>query len=798
MKLPSHPIFQLPASLFWLLPLLIVQLLFLQFGEFGTLWWYIATSPFVVLAIPNAFTSVWFGVSVLATLFIYCSVGSAGIPVSFAIWEPATWINLREMRGLEMTEFEWFHWWPFKVLVTILCLNMATVTLLKIPLNILSVGVWSIHSGVITMVLGSVVYFSNKIEGDLLISRCRVVIEIPNAEPASMVVTPNNSMTVGDTSYSISNINPNWELMSGDDSGQVAYAVSVSIVSPKESFTRQLIAGYPQYTEDVIRTDDPTQPMVRAIKTIGRSLVDEDLVMRLELDAKDRFYLTQSSALYVRELSPQGTPLSDWTERPIENLPRFNDYIVKSEDVWVAGSATPQLHPLAIDVPPTKTGDPIGQSITIRSYLRYAYMDTRIVAGGNVQFPVAWFTLRRNDAVEQSIRLFAFEPTLNTADASIMAFEWVGSDSERLEIEQSMVPKLEATIHEETYSLTLANSQEFSTIGDTEYSYRVKSIQNNLNISDNQISLAEIELQRGDTTWLRWVFDNPELNRDVIEEAEHEDAKFIDSDITMSYQPGGASITVIGGQRDGSLVLLTSLAGETPTSRTILLGSPMALTDEVTLTLDRIEQFTTRLTRPAIVPQIQRDPIASNAYSMVLVEIPNEEGTSSAWLQYHSYPFKSSADVVHRFEYRPTTLLLKNNKIIEAIYSRRSQALPAPIALDRFEVDAHQGGFSGRTSSILNWRSIVQILDGKSDAMSVSVNEPKKYQEYWFFQSQWDPPDSTSAGLNYTVLGVGNRHGVLIMLLGCCLAVSGMIWAFFVKPMIKRKRQQAVYSQVAV
>ena len=81
--------------------------------------------------------------------------------------------------------------------------------------------------------------------------------------------------------------------------------------------------------------------------------------------------------------------------------------------------------------------------------------------------------------------------------------------------------------------------------------------------------------------------------------------------------------------------------------------------------------------------------------------------------------------------------------------------------------------------------------------MSVSVNEPKQYQDYWFFQSQWDPPDSTSAGLNYTVLGVGNRHGVFIMLLGCCLAVSGMIWAFFVKPMIKRKRQRVVYSQAA-
>jgi len=48
--------------------------------------------------------------------------------------------------------------------------------------------------------------------------------------------------------------------------------------------------------------------------------------------------------------------------------------------------------------------------------------------------------------------------------------------------------------------------------------------------------------------------------------------------------------------------------------------------------------------------------------------------------------------------------------------------------------------------------------------------------------------------LNYTVLGVGNRFGIFPMLLGCCLTVSGMIWAFYVKPMIKRKRQKAVYE----
>ena len=80
---------------------------------------------------------------------------------------------------------------------------------------------------------------------------------------------------------------------------------------------------------------------------------------------------------------------------------------------------------------------------------------------------------------------------------------------------------------------------------------------------------------------------------------------------------------------------------------------------------------------------------------------------------------------------------------------------------------------------------------------AVSVNDPKTYGNYWFFQSQWDPPDSSSAGLNYTVLGVGNRFGVFPMLFGCCITVAGMIWAFYVKPMIKRKRQQAVYERPA-
>ena len=78
----------------------------------------------------------------------------------------------------------------------------------------------------------------------------------------------------------------------------------------------------------------------------------------------------------------------------------------------------------------------------------------------------------------------------------------------------------------------------------------------------------------------------------------------------------------------------------------------------------------------------------------------------------------------------------------------------------------------------------------------VSVNNPQEEDGFWFFQSQWDPPDQArfqgdvaSMGLNYTVLGVGNRHGVWIQLAGGTLMVLGMLYAFYVKPVLIRRRQ---------
>jgi len=782
--------------LFWVIPLVAALLVFWKMEAVGTVWWYVVIPALTAMVLLDLFASTWFGITILAVLFVYSSIGSSGVPIQLAIWEPQAWVNLREMRALEMTEFEWFHWWPFKWLIALLCYNMSISTIRRIPLNILSVGAWGTHVGIIVLVLGCMVYFSMKIEGDVLISRCRVVVEDPNGDPVSMVVTPANSMSVGDTTYTISNIDPNWELLSGDDAGQRVYAVSVSVQNPSDTFTRQLIYGYPQYTEDIIRTDDPEQPMARAKNVLGRALLDESLVMRLEDDAKDQFLVTQSGAIYLRELSEFGVPLTPWIERPIENLPRFNDYVAAYDDVWVQDGGVRELHPLDLHVPPSRNNDPVKRDMVVTSYLRYAFMSSQIIAGGNEMFPVAWVTLRKGTIEEQSVELHAFDPSSSTANTTLLTFRWVNTAQELESLSQSLSPSITATIDGVQHDLVMTNSEEFTTIDETEYAFRVKAIQNNLNIGGTLVSLAQIEIQHGDQTWERWVFDNPELNRDVVEGDQHGDAKFVDSNIAMTYAPGAAPITLVGGPENDSLSLLTSITGGDPASVPITVGTPVTLTDDVTLTIDRLELFSRSIERPTIIPRVNRDPNALNSFSMVKITIPINQDSVSVWLPYHHFPFESQTEAIRRFRYNPTTLRLPDGRSIELLYSRRRELLPVPVALERFEIDSHIGGFSGKTPSILNWRSVVRFLDGTQTTTAVSVNDPQRYGDYWFFQSQWDPPTSASSGLNYTVLGVGNRHGVFTMLLGCCLAVAGMIWSFYIKPVIKRKRQQLADERV--
>ncbi|MFQ5491773.1 MAG: hypothetical protein ACE5GE_13725, partial [Phycisphaerae bacterium] len=190
--------------------------------------------PFRLLV--DLFSSVWLGVSLLILIFIYSSIGSA--------YPPA-----RQYWRLEMTEFQFFNWWVFDLLIFLMVANITVVTLRKIRFSAVNLGVWMIHTGIIILALGSVYYFGTKLEGDTPVFRRRLVIDVPGrAQPLQMVVRPGNRASVstdqGRYSFEVANIQPDYMLRSEGFEGQRAYAVTVSVKTPDQQFFRKVHAGY--------------------------------------------------------------------------------------------------------------------------------------------------------------------------------------------------------------------------------------------------------------------------------------------------------------------------------------------------------------------------------------------------------------------------------------------------------------------------------------------------------------------------------------------------------------------------
>ena len=111
-----------------------------------------AVKIFKPIMIP--LSSVWTGISLLFLIGVYVGIGSG-------------FSSIRAK--MEMTDLEFFDWWPMQVLIALLAVNLSIVTLRRIPLTLYRVGVWTVHIGILTLLTGCVWYFSQKSEGSVRI-----------------------------------------------------------------------------------------------------------------------------------------------------------------------------------------------------------------------------------------------------------------------------------------------------------------------------------------------------------------------------------------------------------------------------------------------------------------------------------------------------------------------------------------------------------------------------------------------------------------------------------------------------
>lgn len=742
------------------------------------------------------FSSVWFGLTILVLLFIYCSIGSAVPP-------------FRQHALLEMTEFEWFHWWPFDVLVALLCLTLTVITLRRIPLRTVNAGVWMIHGGVIILCIGSYIYFSTKVEGDAPVFRRRIEIRAPGmVEPAHLVAVPGASTTadVGPDRcrFTVQSTNTDWPILTEGFEGEKAYAVNVKVERPgAEPFVRQLLAGYPQFTEDVI----PGQG--RAIKSLGRKLVDEDLELTLGYEPTEWFHVMNTWALYARRVGERA-----WVEYPIPDMPRYNEHI--GDRSLVGNSSHLPLRPLDILVPAKEgTNDPLaGVPVRVTAYLPYAEMRRELLEGGSQFNPTLRVTVHAPGGSHQSEDLFAFDPGRSALGGGHVGFTWVPDEEALDQLPKSVAAKLHVSIpganRAETpgplgksLEITLDNETvagaegEFTRIEGTEFAYRVTAVQDNLAIAGQVVSVAIVDVMSPDGQFTRWVFDDEKLNRDHRGGSVHgmgeEKPAAPDPRIKMRYEPALAPVLFVAVGEAPAKFFLSMAGMESRTIEPFPVGGKVRLNGGFEVSADRLLLRPRAEAKPYVIPPERRNRDARVALSMIRVDIGSSNRAQREWLHYNHYAFDDRQYAASgRFMYLPETVHLDDGTHVELIFSRERRKLPHPVVLEDFELKTHLGGYTGRADTILNYQSHLRFLadGGWSEPVPIEVNDPTEFGGLWYFQSTWDPPrpDVPGSGMNHTGLGIGNRHGVYVQLAGCCLSVAGMIFAFYVKPIIRRRR----------
>ncbi len=744
------------------------------------------------------FNSVWLGIILASLLFLFCSIGSA-VPM------------VRQLPALEMTEFEWFHWWPFDVLVALFCVNIVVVTLRRIPLRWVNAGVWTIHTGIVTLTLGSYLYFGTKVEGDAPVFRRQVTIEMPGmAEPGSLVVLPGSetSVVVGpdEWRFAIQSTNTDWPILSAGHEGETAYSVNVAVTPPVgEPFIRQLLDGYPQFIEDILPGKG------RAIKSLGRKLVNEDLKLSLGYAPTTTFHVMKSWALFIRRVGE-----TEWVERPIAGLPRYNDRIGSRDLVSYNRDEPLPLRSIDLTVPPGPTPDAFGDTpLRVTSYLRYAHMERRWRDGGSQLNPVIQFSAQSGNGTSRQYELIALDREHNRLEGGEVEFRWADSLAaiEAMPISPTAMLHVEVPATKASFDVpvdgktVVGRTGDFTPIEGTDFSYRILLVQDNLVIpsSSGVVSVAMVEIKTPDGSFTRMVADKPEMTRDMKGDSgdphapSDRTAGAADPRVTMTYTPGSSPLVFVA--HPAGLRLLFKSEGAEPATFDMVVGQTVQVMPGLSLRVDSLLTRALVEHKPSIVPDAQRRPDARVAFSMIRLEADSPSGPVAKWLQFNQYAMPDARFAYPgRFTYQREHFPLPDGTVAEVLFSRERRELPNPIALEDFELDTHHGGYMGSVSGIRNYVSRLRFLDdGKwTEPNEISVNAPTGFGGYWYFQSTWDPPRSGAAGtgMNFTGLGIGNRNGVYVQLFGCCLSVAGMIFAFYVKPVIKRRRQERQCAKI--
>ncbi len=191
------------------------------------------------------------------------------------------------------------------------------------------------------------------------------------------------------------------------------------------------------------------------------------------------------------------------------------------------------------------------------------------------------------------------------------------------------------------------------------------------------------------------------------------------------------------------------------------------------------------ITIPVLTPHGERRMnLSARSMSAIRIKITGRDAHAdwelTRWVPFSMYPDEAAV--------RSLDFIYPGDKQRwQLVYSRFEHHLNATLAANNLWVE-HFPGERG----IQSYHSTIRVDDGeRAYATTVETNQTIAVGRWTLFQSGF-----ASDRWSYSILGVGNRYGILPMNAGWILISIGCVFAFYIKPLLLRRARAAVSSDV--
>lgn len=720
--------------------------------------------------------------------------------------------TLRRLPGLEMSELEFYSWWPLRLILITFVVNLVTATVRRIEFAFPNIGVITVHTGIVTIALGSIYYKGLKEEGDTILL---AGAPGPDGRPT---VGPPQDIFYDNTQVSLYvDRGGGWEQRSLPTGGTTLRGTAS-------------VPRYNDYNLGAVGDDDGSAPSAdgrprTVLDAIGRrpdASTDGGRTLNVPA-AFSPIAGVDDLAFRIVGYAAYAEPATDWLRVDPATITRV--------------SQGQKLHPVRFaSLRATKATDGPGDATVLPMYFMPDSPLLRVSewAGGTVMVE---YTRGMSEA-----RWSEITAELPEGVRHALAIEVPGASGGKGF--RAVFPA--------------ARGAQFD-VGDTGYKVEVKDlaprppfpiITKGYEDATSSVAIVRITTPDG-ASYDRWVYHRfPEISQDLLDELNdrgmprRRDADpairigYVDGSCWQTYfderddgtvracirRPGvGGAPRIVEGLREGGVVeeFVPRLNPATDPKLDLVLGERWDHSESVE--------------RPGIVPESERrkDLIGTHEKGMLAVEVSwggaggVPRGKRVVWLPFTKYIGLGMGT--------ERDLALPDGRRLRLAFGRRQHTLPGfAVQLADFQMISYDHRGSPR-----DYQSVIRVIptsDGSSQGGPkfeayehvTKLNSPLQAPFEWsddrswfanaagrlasrlsprqfkFSQAGWDAEGwrqtqaQADAGqlprpfASFTILGVGNNPGIHLIALGGIMMSVGIPWAFYIKPLIMKRRKAKV------